>query len=423
MLVPSNLSLPLQEGEEVRDGAARSTNGSDGSSSSSCRSSGHDLAEFISDGSPRSDEHNAQPAGSQDGAWSAASMSMPLGRASHGSTSVLEDAAAPCAALEMRGLRDHETMPLRDSESANFAMISGADLAHGGGLMSRTRQFEAQSLTKCGSLETLQLHGVVGGRASSHDHTSYLLSDVGSESDRSMHRDESFSSLLADHMPADAGFGDQEAAQDAQLLHAAGAGLAARVSAALHVRPSSHQHARRRRCGSSSTSPRPDCAPCDASDGTGMTRSPLHTHSLSDAPAGALDVGMCAAATRAPARGSSDRRAHNPVQACGAGEDWRGRGKERECDEWNRCASGLSRCPSGVSVGRGRARKNVAGSAAAAAAAAAAADVDVVGKPVYLDTEPCLMACEDAPQMTSLAFVLQERDKRFIRRCALAALL
>ncbi len=31
----------------------------------------------------------------------------------------------------------------------------------------------------------------------------------------------------------------------------------------------------------------------------------------------------------------------------------------------------------------------------------------VIGKPVYLDTEPCLMACEDVPQMTSLAFVLQ----------------
>ena len=42
----------------------------------------------------------------------------------------------------------------------------------------------------------------------------------------------------------------------------------------------------------------------------------------------------------------------------------------------------------------------------------------MVGKPVYLDTEPSLMACEDAPQMTSLAFVLQERDKRFVRRCA-----
>ena len=43
---------------------------------------------------------------------------------------------------------------------------------------------------------------------------------------------------------------------------------------------------------------------------------------------------------------------------------------------------------------------------------------DVVGRPLYLDTEPCLMACEDWPQMTSLAFVLQERDKRFVRRCA-----
>ena len=39
---------------------------------------------------------------------------------------------------------------------------------------------------------------------------------------------------------------------------------------------------------------------------------------------------------------------------------------------------------------------------------------DVVGKPLYLDTEPCLMACEDHPHMTSLAFVLQERDKRCV---------
>jgi len=30
------------------------------------------------------------------------------------------------------------------------------------------------------------------------------------------------------------------------------------------------------------------------------------------------------------------------------------------------------------------------------------------------------MACEDWPQMTSLAFVLQERDKRFVRRCAMS---
>jgi hypothetical protein len=28
------------------------------------------------------------------------------------------------------------------------------------------------------------------------------------------------------------------------------------------------------------------------------------------------------------------------------------------------------------------------------------------------------MSCEDDPQMTNLAFMLQERDKRFVRRCA-----
>jgi hypothetical protein len=42
----------------------------------------------------------------------------------------------------------------------------------------------------------------------------------------------------------------------------------------------------------------------------------------------------------------------------------------------------------------------------------------VVGKPLFLDICDNLMACEDSPQMTSLVFVLQERDQRFVRRCA-----
>ena len=41
-----------------------------------------------------------------------------------------------------------------------------------------------------------------------------------------------------------------------------------------------------------------------------------------------------------------------------------------------------------------------------------------MGKAVYLDTEPSLMSCEDAPQMTSVTLLLQQRDKRFVRRCA-----